>query len=170
MMKNEILKQIKKDYPEDLFQVGKEQYILLDTVGQIVSDFLENVKINATQFWQPCVNAYFKWYKTNYGFEPDFKGQNSRHFKQIMEKLKKTALENNLEWSEKVAVKYICQLMNAAYKDEWLKKNFLLRNINDQYSKIRANERERNKQQNQPGWVEKIGRLSPDKIQEFLSE
>lgn len=163
MTKPDIVKQIKRDYPDKVISVGREQCILVQDIAQIVEDFLKSVELNPMEHWQPCVKAYFDWFKTKYKFEPDFKAENPRMFKQILAKLRKVADENKVAWTEKNAIGYVIKLMNAAYEDKWLKENFLLKNINSQYSKIRANERARKGNQ-------KIGRLTTDRINEFLAE
>ena len=166
MTKSAIEKQLLKDYPDQIIMVGKERCILFADVVQIVDNFLESVRINATEYWQPCVKAYFDWYKGKFGFNPDFKGGNPKHLKDIIEKLKKLAEENKIAWTEKNATGYLKKLLDTAYEDKWLKDNFLLRNINEHYTKIRANAR---KQKGESG-DKNIGRISTKKIDDFLAE
>ncbi len=159
MTKPAIEKQIRRDYAD---KIKEGDCILVSDVVQMVDDFLESRKLNVTEHWQPCVKVYFDWYKNKFGFEPDFKGANPKYLKEILGKLKKLAAENKLEWTEKVATVYIRKLMDAGYKDKWIKENFLLKNINDQYSKIRANERERKDDK-------KVGRITTSEITEYLN-
>lgn len=162
MKKDEILAYILKSHG-DLIKKSqsKKDYIEISNVVTIIESILAKKKIK-TLYWDVLVKEYFDWYKAKYGFEPDFSGSSTKGLKDIVGKLEKLAKENGIEWTADIAVLYLKKLLNAAYDDKWLKDNFLLSNINRQFSKIRANARgERNDK--------KIGRISADKLKDFLS-
>jgi hypothetical protein len=164
MTRPAIEKQIRKDYPDMIKSGAKLDWISVHDVSVIVSNFLESKRMNPTEHWKPVVDTFFKFYESKYGFAPDFTGENTKHLKEIMVKLKKLAIENNKEWTEKNATGYLTKLLSIAYADDWLKQNFLLKSINNQYSKLRANERAKKDNRS-----DKVGRLSADTAKEYFN-
>ena len=157
----DIEKKLRATYPDLIKKMSDGECILVSDVVQIVALWDSIKKKPKTEHWTPLVDMYFVWYKEKFGFKPDFTGVSIKSLKLIIEKLQTIAKENNVEWSEKNARGYLKKILTEAYEDEWLKQNFLLENINKQFSKIRANARTK-------GGNETVGRIGKDDIARYI--
>lgn len=86
--------------------------------------------------WKALVSVYFSFCLQHFHEEPSFDGGDPRHMKFIIKALMKRASKNNVSWTETYATLAWKNFLTEAYKDEWLSKNFLLKNINGQKDKI----------------------------------
>ena len=157
----DIEKKLRATYPDLIKKMSDGEYIRVSDVSQIISMFDGAKKNIKTEHWKPIVDMYFVWYKDKFGFEPDFNGVATKSLKQLIVKLQAVAQQNKIEWSEKNARGYLKKILTEAYEDEWLKQNFLLENINKQFSKIRANARTK-------GGNETVGRIGKDDIARYI--
>jgi hypothetical protein len=63
-----------------------------------------------------------------------------RHLKLILKDLRKRAEEKNIEWTEEAATTRFRAFVTAGGNDEWISKNFLLRILNNNKTKIFNNQ------------------------------
>lgn len=90
-----------------------------------------------TEHWQSIVETFFSFYEKNFeGEKPSFDGSAPRDLKAIAEVLKKRAELSNVVWTEQTAIIRLSLFLEAAYKIDWLRDNFLLFNLNRQKDKI----------------------------------
>lgn len=87
-------------------------------------------------FWSDLVSVYFNFCRNKFGESPVFDGSAPRDLKSIIKSLHERAAARNIEWDIDVAKSRLHNFLNYAYQDSWLKKNFLLSNINRQKEKI----------------------------------
>jgi hypothetical protein len=97
-------------------------------------------------FWDLLVKTWFDFIEENFNERPSFTGADPKHFKIIIQKLRKRSEDKSISWSEISAPKRLRNFLTMAFTDEWLKKNFLLKNLNDQYDKIIQNHSLKEKQ------------------------
>ncbi len=164
MTKAEIEKKIRTEYATQIQNHENiERIDLADVIG-IIADIFGKQKPLKADYWKTLVDEFFVWHKSKYGFNPDFKGAVPKDLKQLIDRLKTVAKENKIEWTEKNAAGYLRKILNLAYQDVWLKKNFSIRNINLQYSRLRANEHSK-----KIGHSKQHGRINSSDIAEYLS-
>lgn len=90
-----------------------------------------------TKHWQQLVETFFNFYEKKFdGEKPSFDGSAPRDLKSIAEVLEKRAQAANVEWTEENAIIRLNLFLDAAYKVDWLRDNFLLFNLNRQKDKI----------------------------------
>lgn len=90
-----------------------------------------------TKHWQQLVETFFSFYEKKFdGEKPSFDGSAPRDLKSIAEVLEKRAQAANVEWTEENAIIRLNLFLDAAYKVDWLRDNFLLFNLNRQKDKI----------------------------------
>lgn len=95
---------------------------------------------DVTDHWHALVEVWFEFNKKNFdGFEPSFKGSDPKHLKTIVEILRKRSINRGLEWTQETARKTLWKFFEHSYTDEWLRKNFLLQNLERQLDKIIKN-------------------------------
>jgi len=87
-------------------------------------------------FWNELVETYFAFCRNNFHENPSFDGSAPRDLKNIITALHKRSEIKGWEWTERDACQRLYLFLNECYKDEWLRKNFLLSNINRQKDKI----------------------------------
>jgi len=87
-------------------------------------------------FWSELVQIYFAFCREKFSETPSFDGSSPRDLKSIVKSLRERALKANVEWNLQVASTRLKNFLDFAYQDRWLKKNFLLSNINRQKDKI----------------------------------
>lgn len=132
-----IEKHIRACYADKVLKIEGKEHLLLSDAIQIALEILTEKKKEKIEYWSLLVNVYFVFYKEKYNAEPDFTRQNPKHLKEIVQKVRKFAEEQQIEWSEENAAKLLKEFLEDAYADWWLRENFLLSNINAQYQKIR---------------------------------
>lgn len=89
-----------------------------------------------TQHWQALVETYFVFCEKVFSERPSFDGSTPRDLKSIVDELERRAKFNDQEWTSELACKMLESFLVFAYKDSFLKNNFLLFNINRQKDKI----------------------------------
>ena len=155
---------LRKRYEHLIQNIAGEEYVRLSDVDILIQGMLDG-KGKKAEHWAALCKAYSDWYKEQFGFTPDFRGAESTSMKQVVSKLKAIAEENKYIWTEEIAVMYLLKFLKLAYEDKWLKENFLMKNINQQFSKIRASGRAKKE-----GGDNKIGRISTKDINKFLAD
>lgn len=94
-------------------------------------------EIQTTTHWKKLIDVWFEFYKTNHnGTEPSFKGQDPKRLKMILDNLQKRSEKNGRDWNEKTAAETFSAFLNFAFKNGWLKNNFLLSNLENQFDAI----------------------------------
>jgi hypothetical protein len=87
-------------------------------------------------FWNELVEVYFSFCKEKFSEAPSFDGSSPRDFKSVIKSLHERAERSNVEWTQETATNRLKNFLEFAYRDNWLKSNFLLSNINRQKDKI----------------------------------
>lgn len=99
------------------------------------------------KFFRQCVGVWFKVYgellpkiKTEEGgFEtavPSFVGAETLHMKSILTDLRTRAENKNIIWTEDVATKRFEAFLRRAWEDPFVQRNFMLRIISNNRTKI----------------------------------
>jgi hypothetical protein len=102
-------------------------------------------------FFKELVSVYFTFCRNKFGEDPTFDGSSPRDFKSIITTLRSRATSSDIEWNLDTATTRLHNFLTYAYNDAWLRKNFLLFNINRQKDKIFFNIRAAiNQQQENP--------------------
>lgn len=96
----------------------------------------EKQPVDTEPFWDKMVAAWFCFNKEKFGIEPSFKARDPKFFKTIIGNLKKRAAAKNVAWTEQVAVERLQNFLKHAFADEWLKKHFILKNLDEQFDVI----------------------------------
>lgn len=86
--------------------------------------------------WDKLVGVWFKFCRDVFGDVPVFDGSSPRDLKSIVKALKNRAITSGEEWTELCATSRLHHFLTFAYQDSWLKKNWLLSNLNRQKEKI----------------------------------
>jgi len=87
-------------------------------------------------FWNELVSVYFDFCRDKFHEAPTFDGSAPRDLKSIVKTLRERAEKSQVEWTSDVAKFRLHNFLEFAYKDSWLRNNFLLFNINRQKEKL----------------------------------
>lgn len=118
-------------------------------IGIIKSKVLKKNKRTAappTQFWKPLVKLWFDLYAEllppveGLPAKPTFDTIEAFQFKIIIREIKKRAEERSIEWNEKNALIRTEAFLRKAWEDNFISKNFMLRIISNNRSKIFNNQ------------------------------
>lgn len=137
MNKKLIEKHLREKYEKIIMQNGKIEYFALLDVVQIVDDFMADRVLEKKEHWKELVAVYYRFYESKFNAKPDFTRLAPKTLQEIIDKLRRTAEQNNIEWTEQNASAMLSDFLVAAYSDKWLRENFILSNINKQFQKIR---------------------------------
>lgn len=137
MSKKIIERDLRKDYGQVFVKFGEVEHITVEDSIQILDDFLNKRNIQKTEYWKELVEKYYTFYQEKFGMKPDFSRKNTKIFKEIIEKVKRSAEQKGIDWTLENAVRELEYIFVAAYADKWLKENYLLQNINAQFQKLR---------------------------------
>lgn len=92
-------------------------------------------------FWQAMVDTYMQFCETMFpGERPNFKRRQPKLFADLYDLLQNRAKFKKAEWSEKYAVEALKFYLGLAHKDDWLRKNFLLMHLVEQFDALFARE------------------------------
>jgi hypothetical protein len=105
----------------------------------------EDVK-DVEPFWDLLVEVWFGFNIEKFQEQPSFEDADPRYLKKIVGKLKKRALAKKVEWNDTSAPLRLRTFFDRAYSEDWLKKHFLLKNLNEQFDTIILNQREKSKE------------------------
>ena len=87
--------------------------------------------------WNLLVEKWFSFYENNFSVKPTFTGASAKTFKSVVDQLEKRSRSSGLEWTELQAVETLNVFLEKAMQhSEWLKRNFLLSNIANQFDAI----------------------------------
>lgn len=103
------------------------------------------------KFFKPCVTVWFNVFKelvppieVSPGvFEeamPSFVGAETRHMKSILKELRQRAEKKNIIWTEQEATTRFELFLRRAWEDVFISKNFMLRIISNNRTKIFNNQ------------------------------
>lgn len=95
-----------------------------------------NGKSPPEPYWGELVQAYFAFCRNHFHEEPSFDGSAPRDLKNIVSALRKRSELKGWAWTERDAQQRLYLFLQECYKDQWLRNNFLLSNINRQKDKI----------------------------------
>jgi hypothetical protein len=95
----------------------------------------------ATPFWEALVKVWFDYNKQKFGDDPSFAQRDPSYFRSIVQRLRKRAEKQNVEWTEPEACKRLKSFLDKCYSDKWLSTNFLLNNILNQFDKLQLNQK-----------------------------
>lgn len=117
---------------------------------------------NKTPFWKILVDDWFIFYEKKFSVKPSFTGTDATSLKSILTRLKKTNNDAGNEWTEDVARRSLQRFLNLAYQHDWLRNNFLLKNLSSHYDTIVLPKKEFNgtNRQNNSNGGSKIGAKS----------
>jgi hypothetical protein len=104
----------------------------------------EKVK-EAEPYWDQLVKTWFDFNLEKFSDKPSFSDADPKHFKKIIEKLKKRAAAKKVEWTEVTGPKRLKDFLDSAFADSWLCKHFLLKNLNEQFDAIILKQQEKAK-------------------------
>lgn len=100
-----------------------------------------------TQYWQAMVKIWFDLYaelipppKGEEKAKPCFDTVETAQMKIILKELRKRAEEKNIEWTEEEARKRWEAFLRHAFLDDWISRNFMLRIISTNKTKIFNNQ------------------------------
>ena len=137
MNKKLIEKHLREKYEKIIMQNGKIEYFALLDVVQIVDDFMAERVLEKKEYWKELVAVYYKFYESKFNAKPDFTRLAPKNLQEIIDKLRKTAEQSSVEWTEQNAAAMLGEFLESAYADKWLRQNFLLSHINKQFQKVR---------------------------------
>lgn len=86
--------------------------------------------------WNELVEVYFSFCRQHFDETPSFDGSAPRDLKSIIKSLRERAEKLSLYWDLDTARFRLHKFLEFAIKDNWLKNNWLLFNINRQKDKI----------------------------------
>ena len=89
-----------------------------------------------TPYWQQIVDCWFDFCYQHFNERPTFDGSAPIDLKNIIKALQDRATTSNIEWTLETALSRFKNFLSYAIQDDWLRKNFLLFNINRQKDKI----------------------------------
>lgn len=87
-------------------------------------------------FWNELVEVYFNFTQTRFNETPTFDGSAPRDLKNIIQTLRKRAESKGIEWTQEVATYRFNLFLDHCYQDEWLRKHWLLMNLDRQKDRI----------------------------------
>jgi Domain of unknown function (DUF4373) len=92
-----------------------------------------------SEFWEDLVKVLFDFYGKNFKEKPSFDGRIPSDFKKLIERLKNRVLEKGFTWEKDNAPDHLRKFLEIACKDPWIKNNFLVHNLLNQFDKIILN-------------------------------
>lgn len=103
------------------------------------------------KFFNSCVGVWFFVYgelveqvETEPGFfekaKPSFVGAETKHLKSLVKELRQRAEQSGVEWTEHEAKKRFELFLRRAFEDDFISKNFMLRIISNNRTKIFNNQ------------------------------
>lgn len=115
--------------------------------GEIKTVVDKKNKISAPEkFWKQLVKVWFDVYKEllpkveGNDAIPSFVGAELRHMKSLVKELRERAEKNNVVWNEENAKKRWEAFLRKSYEDDFVSKNFMLRIISNNRTKIFNNQ------------------------------
>lgn len=103
-----------------------------------------------TQHWPEMISVFFDFCREKFSTKPSFDGSAPRDLKTILTALQQRSEEHQIDWSLKNSSAILALFLNEAFKDNWIKQNFMLHILNRQKDKIifkiNFNEYERGKE------------------------
>lgn len=99
-------------------------------------------KLEDTLFWKKLVDQWFTFYKSKFIISPTFNAVQGKHFKSILTRFEKMALEKDknekidFEWTEDRAIRTLNKFLENAWQDKWLQDHFLLKNLEQNFDAI----------------------------------
>jgi hypothetical protein len=90
-----------------------------------------------SKHWEVLKTKWIDFYKQNFPREPTFNPAAAKNFKSVIDRLEKNSVAEGIEWTEQTALEtFEFFLQKAMTHSDWLKRNFLLGNINSQFDAI----------------------------------
>lgn len=91
--------------------------------------------------WDELVRTWFDFNLQKFKEKPSFTATDAKKLKSISEKLRKRAADKKQPWSIQDAGAKLLLFLNAAYGyNDWLQKNFLLKNLESQFDAVVMNQ------------------------------
>lgn len=102
-----------------------------------------------TEHWKKLVDTWFNFYEQKFEIPPTFDGTAGQNLKKIITGLKKisTTAAKPLLWDEAGAARVFEHFLKKAYQDKWLRANFLMKNLYQNFDKIVTPKNDGNQQQ-----------------------
>ena len=97
------------------------------------------VEKEKVEHWPALTRIWIVFVQDRFGEKPSFKGRDPKHFKSILQVLKRRTEEKGGEWTEEKAKDELGWFLQKAFEDEWLRKNFLLTHIEKFMDKVILN-------------------------------
>lgn len=93
--------------------------------------------------WQTLVDTWFDFNQAKFKEKPTFSDTDGKKLKSIAKKLCARAVEmKKIEWTQATARSQLLNFLEAAYVyDNWLPKNFLLKNLESQFDAVAMNQK-----------------------------
>lgn len=92
--------------------------------------------------WKLVVETWFVFYEQQKGEKPSFAGRDPAHLKALIRLVEQKVLAApGHKWDGETCAPHFLRFLTIAYTDTWLKQNFLLQNLLNQFDKIIANGR-----------------------------
>lgn len=88
------------------------------------------------EYWTEIVQFYFSFCRSKFGENPTFDCSSPRDLRTIVLAIKKKAEDKQMIWSLELALKSLNVFFETAYRDKWLKDNFVLLHMNRNKDKI----------------------------------
>jgi hypothetical protein len=96
----------------------------------------EKQKKEPELYWQDMVSVFFNFTKEKYHDVPTFDGSSPRDLKAIVTTLRTRCESSGHEWTYEAATGRLRMFLEHCYADNWLRANWLLRNLNSQKDRI----------------------------------
>lgn len=98
--------------------------------------FVDNKNEDKEPYWNDLVKVWFDFHEANKLDEPSFAKKDPRTFKELIRRLKKRAFAKKQDWTVDNSCKSLNYFLTLAFKDDWLRKHFLLDNLLNQFDAI----------------------------------
>lgn len=87
-------------------------------------------------YWQDMISLFFEFTKARYQDVPTFDRSAPRDLKEILVALRTRCEKAGHEWTYAAATTRFRMFLEECYADNWLRNNWILRNLNSQKDRI----------------------------------
>jgi len=92
--------------------------------------------VEVMEHWPDLIKTFFDFCVKYFREKPSFDGSSPRDMKAIIIVLKKRAEAETVAWTKEEATRRFNGFLVGAYKDQWLRQNFILSNLNKFKDKV----------------------------------
>lgn len=88
------------------------------------------------EHWKEIVETWFTFCQEKFSQKPSFDGISAKSLKLLMTAIKLRATDQKVEWNSIEACARLRAFLLKAHRDQWMRDNFLLKNLNSQKDKF----------------------------------